>query len=715
MASTADPIPASRKRPEPEKPEGFLTNPPDDRYDYDPMHDLPPCPDRLPEGAWEMRGNFWEGQFSHGQVKDHRIRTYDKRQLQAQVRSLRESHSSLRTQGFGELRKVKLRESELDWWSYGMQTAPSFGSGLLTTPYVPLLPGPATRQLYWADYFAMSAKAFEASTHNPLAHRAVEIETEFVLGRGVECKAKTDRGQQVWDQFWKLNRMDNRLEEISGDIKVYGEVMLRYFPMPGRQMKIRSLDPAGIYDIITDQEDWESVYFYHQQEQERAQLFAPPAGNIAPTGPTDAGAVTRYTIRQIDALEIDHYRINARSGEVRGRSDLFSALGYLKRLTDLLTSRVVRADMEARMVFDLMVSGTGTDVTDMKNTLFPGGKPPEPGAVFGHNDKTKLEAFQFSSNTQADDGSVEELVEMCSLGTGVSRQYLWTAGKGTGGARAGALVATEPGQKRFEKRQRLIQRILQDMALRVFTQAGLSGEDAEMEFIFPSIAVEESSAALKDLAFAESMGWLSKKTAATMAARQQGIETFDFDVEQEAIAEEFEHTEDEDDETGETKTNPVTGEEEPVTKAKQGDGVIRRPMMNATFRQAPKLDPTKASSQEDLPPGLAVGVAGGEDDAPGVQSAGQAALAPGRSGFPADENPLTGAGKANIKRDNGRLRESETVQVARIAIREAARAGARVPRRRPQDQDFIEAAEEYHAESDRHIHDLVSAIHPAAK
>jgi hypothetical protein len=333
--------------------------------------------------------------------------------------------------------------------------------------------------------------------------------------------------------------------------------------------------------------------------------------------------------------------------------------------------------------------------------------------VFGHNAKAKLEAFQFSSAQHADDGSVEELVEMCSLGTGVSRQYLWTAGKGTGGARAGALVATEPGQKRFEKRQRLIQRILQDMKDRVFKQAGLSGEDAEMEFIFPSIAVEESSAALKDLAFAESQGWLSKETAATMAARQQGIETFDFDTEQDAIAGEFEHTEDQGDEGEDTGLLGADGKPVKKTVKPQGDGVIRRPMMNAQFRQAPKLDPTKASSQEDLPPGLAVGVPGSEDAAPGVQSAGQAALAPGRSGFPTDENPTTGAGKANIRKDS--LRESETVQVARIAIREAARAGARVPRRRPQDPDFLDAAEEYHAESDRHIQDLVNSVHPAVK
>src|SRR5581483_2572836 len=342
------------------------------------------------------------------------------------------------------------------------------------------------------------------------------ISTEFVLGRGVEARAKTDRGQKVWDAFWRKNNMDDRLESINGDLATYGELFLRYFVQGRTDLIVRSLDPAGIYEIVTDQEDWETVYFYHQQEQERAQLFAPPGGDIAPTGPTSKGAVTRYTIRQIPAPEVDHYRINARSGEVRGRSDLFPALGYLKRLQDLLTSRVIRADMEARMVFDLMVKGNAGDIATTRNNMFPQGKPPEPGAVIGHNEQVELKAFQFSAGTEsAGQGTVEEMVAMCALGVGVSSQYLWTVGR-SGGARANALVATEPGQKRFERRQRLMQRILHDMAERLFRLNGLTGEDAEIEFVFPSIAVEERSAALKDVAFAESMGWISKKTAASM-------------------------------------------------------------------------------------------------------------------------------------------------------------------------------------------------------
>jgi hypothetical protein len=695
--------------------------PPEKRYD--PWTDVPPCPDGAigPGDQWEVRAQLWHGQFKEGRLVRQTTLPYpDRKSIEQRTARLRESMPALAANGFGQARLVRLREG-VDGFAYGWDTAPGWwGGSQLTTPYIPLLPGPATRQLYWADYFAMSAKAFEAWNHDPIAHRAVEIGTDFILGRGVEAHAKTDLGQQTWDAFAKLNKLEERMEDILGDLAVYGEIMLRYFITPGtlggRQLVVRSLDPAGIYEIVTDQEDIESVYFYHQQEQERAQLFAPPAGNLAPTGPTTPQAVTRYTIRQIPAQEIDHYKINSRSGEIRGRSDLFPALGYLLRLRDLMTATVVRADMEARMVFDLMVKGSQGDIDAVAAKLFPGGRPPPPGSYLGHNDNVDLNAFEFTSTSGSGSGVsdvVNDMVNLIALGVGVSKTYLWQGGGGSSGggqARANALVATEPGQKRFERRQRLAQRILQDMHARNCVVQGVSGEDAQIEFIFPPIAAEDDSTMLNDLAFGESNQWWSKQTAATVAARAKGMDTYDFADEQQLIAEEFDNAQD-DEETDET--NPVTGEK--TTKPAQGGGVIRRPMMNATYRQAPKPDPTKAGSdsEEDEPPGLLTPLAGAAAATAAAYNGGP--TPPGatggqttRGGFPADENPASGAGAANIRKDN--MRESEAVQV----LREAGRLVARIPRRRPDDPEYLDASKRYRDEAQQIAAELVTSLHPAA-
>jgi hypothetical protein len=137
--------------------------------------------------------------------------------------------------------------------------------------------------------------------------------------------------------------MDERLKKIRRDLSIMGEQFIRYFQEPGnpKGMLVRSLDPASIYDIITDPEDFETVFFYHQQFQTPYQLYSPQTarplgGQVAPTGATEPGKATKYIIRQIDRREIDHYRINVGNSERRGRSGLYPVLGWIKRMRDYM-------------------------------------------------------------------------------------------------------------------------------------------------------------------------------------------------------------------------------------------------------------------------------------------------------------------------------------------------------------------------------------------
>lgn len=620
------------------------------------------CTDETPH-RFELDAKLFFGRFSEsGRLLDYELRRFiDRGKVRREHRRLKEA-----------ARSVRLREvGELDWFAYGSGAIPYLGSNEspLTGQYLPLMPGPATRQQYWADYFASSAKCFEAYHHDPLAHRAVNLLAQFVLGKGVEAKASSDAAQAAWDRFWDANDMDARLAEMCRDLSIFGELMLRYFPTPAGLL-VRSLDPASIYEIVSDHEDWESVFFYHQQFQTRSELFAPPGGNIAPTGPTSRGT-TKFVIRQIPADEIDHIRINATGSEVRGRSDLFSALGYLKRLRDLMTSRVVKADMEARMVYQLIVDGSQGDVDDFIRKLFPHGRPPAPGTVLGTNENVKLEAFEFTKGETQVRDDIEALINLVAVGIGVPKEYLGIQGHGT---RATALVATEPAAKLFEDRQKVATRILKRMAGRVFAAQGI--RNAEIEFTFPSIVTEDRGAKLKDLAFAESNSWLSKERVATIAAKELDLDTYDFDHEQRAIADEWKDAGDDDD--------------------GQGDGTIRRPLISAQYRQAPKLDPTRAGSIEDLPPGDLVPEDGSDPE--GAT----------RGGIPAEENPATGAGAESIRKD-GKVKESAVpVSAVSVLLREAIAAG-RAPRRRPDDPRFKEHASEYRKQARANLEQLVES------
>jgi hypothetical protein len=338
----------------------------------------------------------------------------------------------------------------------------------------------------------------------------------------------------------------------------------------------------------------------------------------------------------------------------------------------------VRADMLARLVYKLVSKNANAgDISALMAQLFPRGQAPAPGTVLGLNEQVDLEALQFQDSVGSGVGSdIEALTNFVAVGVGVPKEYLGIQGRTS---RAGALVATEPAAKRFEDRQSLVERLLHRMADRVLDVAGFTGE-REREFVFPAIATEDRSSKLKDLQFAESNMWVSKETAASTAAEELDISSYDYEDEQSRIAAEFADADDEGD-----------------------DNKIRRPLIAATGRQVPKLDPTKAAlGPEDEPPGVLVDPDAPDGDPDDSDPKGQT-----RAGFPGDENPLSSEGAANIRRDN-KLKERRVVLTQgqlEAVIREAVAAG-RAPRRRADDPDFRRQRADYRHAAKQNLDDL---------
>ena len=618
------------------------------------------CPDRPPheimrDPRCQIDARLWEGQFErNGRLRESRVTDrLTKDELTGRYTRLRES--------------LKLTES--DWFTLGGYGSYGAHESPLTRDYAPLIPGPATRQQYWADYWQSSAKCFEASTHAGIGKKAVNAMVQFPVGRGVRWDVEDDQAREVWERFWKGNNMRRRFRSIMRDLSIFGEQMLRYFPAPrgdDRLLIIRQIDPATVYEIVTDQEDVETVFFYHQQFQTRMELYSPPVSNRAPTGRTESG-VTRYIIRQIDAGEIDHWKVHTVSGEARGRSDLFPVLGDLKRIRDLLTSKVVQSDIGNRVMAILKANGTGADLQRVLNTIFPNGQPPAPGTIVALNDATELTPFQYSSGREVRaDFTYDELVDSICAGLEIARPYLGLApAQGGGTTQAAALTNVEPSVKAFEERQDVGDEMLHEMFDRVMRAAGIT-KTVEREFIFPTIVKEDRSKLLEDLEMAEGNDWLSKRSAATQAAAQFDRTDYDFDEEQDQIVEEFKDAADTD------GTDEVTGLDKPA----RGDK-IRRPMIRATSRQVPKLDPTKAQVGDDEPPGLLVG---------GPQPAGGGNAQPaGAGGMPGSRNP---AGASNG------IRESAATEV----------------RRHPDDPEYQQHATEFERQSAENLRRLLDEI-----
>jgi hypothetical protein len=414
--------------------------------------------------------------------------------------------------------------------------------------FLPLLAGPYNKQLYWYDYLDMHSKAFECFTHNPLAKRVVKVIKQFVLGKGVKAtvvraeistgnmKKHPDTGeemeevadytaqcQDILDEHWEKNGMNMRSKQILSDLTIFGEQFVRYFKAPWG-LKVRSLDPSTVWEVVTDPDDCETEFYIHQQYPTRYQWYVDlPVPTI------------KFIIRQVPAIEYFHMKINTTSGEVRGRSELFTILGWLKRIKEFASDRVIRNKVANLYVLDVAVEGGQTEVDQAKLQL---SQPPAPGSVWIHNKAAELQGIRAEVGSADVTSDWEMMMVIVACGAGISQTYLNLPMAGT---KADALVGTEPDIKSFEDWQEIMEAFFQQDSARVFDDAKDRGKipqqlKVKVEITYAAIAEENKSETLKNFAFMESMSWISHERAATMSAREMSVTSYNYDDEQEEIA-----------------------------------------------------------------------------------------------------------------------------------------------------------------------------------
>ena len=407
--------------------------------------------------------------------------------------------------------------------------------------FTPMLGGPFNKQLYYTDYLKMHAQCFFAYNHDPILHAAVQIIRDFSLGRDWSVNCDNPKALAIWKAFEEVNDLRSMMYLACEELSIYGEIFCWWLPnhetriayqvapgqMPPKGLipRVRLVDPSVIWDIACYPEDLKRVLFYQWIAPTQYQMF---------TG-TDKGQpvpMTKFIYQQIPADQMDHYKINCRSNEKRGRSDLFSVLGYAKRLRDSVNYSIIGLQKSAAWSIDTTIEGSQDDVDNYVETQQALGTIANPGSEFVHTDKIKRE---YLSNEAAGRGNNSTAFDWCfsmiCAGLGIPQQYFGTHLSG-GSTRASALVATEPVVKKFEMRRNMIEEILLNMSRRLFKQFGI---DAEIEVTFPELVSQDRSAKLKDLAMAEMQGWISKERAAEIAAKELGVTDFDFKREQAVI------------------------------------------------------------------------------------------------------------------------------------------------------------------------------------
>lgn len=447
-------------------------------------------------------------------------------------------------------RLTRFREGNDPFLSDGFEGGA--GGGLVGNDFVPLLSGPFNKQQYFYDYLRGHAQSFFAYTHDPIAKRLVSITRQFVLGKGFRVEVICDdadlkiKANDILRAFEDAAGLAELGEYICTELSIYGEVMV--WKLPNNESKIqydlkpeaeapktifpryRLIDPSAIWEIVTYPEDITRVLYYQWVAPTQYQIYTgtdPKNGERVPT--------LKFIMQQVPADQVFHFKTNVVSNEKRGRSDLYPILGYLKRLRDSVNYAVIGMQKASAWAMDTTITGNDDDIAAYVQDQQNLGTIPAAGSEFVHTDKIKRD---YLSNQHSSGGSSSQAFDwtlsMICAGYGVPTSYLGTHMSG-GQTRASALVGTEPVAKVMEERQVLMGRIIKKIVLDMFKQFSC---DVDVEVIFPEIITQDRSTKLKDLSLAQEMKWIAPQRAATMAAKELGVEEYEYDQEQSKISEE---------------------------------------------------------------------------------------------------------------------------------------------------------------------------------
>jgi hypothetical protein len=410
-------------------------------------------------------------------------------------------------------------------------------SGMVGDDYVPMLGGNFFKSLPYWDFLKQANAAFYAWNHDPIAHQAINIIRDFTLGRGYRIDSENKAALALWAAFEKVNDIPQLMKQIAIEISIYGETLV--WKLPNHQAapvqartegqpipralipRVQLVDPTVIWEVLT----WPE-----QPNRPLSFVWVAPTMYQIYTGQEKSAHVpgSKFIFQTIPADQMRQYKINCVTGEKRGRSDLYPVLSYLKRLRDTVQYAIIGTQKQAAYSIDTTVEGGESDIAAYIEAQESMGTVHPAGSEFVHTAKVKREYLSADGARMGNNPTFDWVMSMVASGMGIPISFFGTHLSG-GQTRASAIVSTEPVAKKFEARQQIYEKILNDLWDDLMEWAGLGS--VPVEFTFPELYTQDRSQKFKDLALAESQGWLSKKRVAGMAAKELSITDYDFETE----------------------------------------------------------------------------------------------------------------------------------------------------------------------------------------
>jgi len=214
---------------------------------------------------------------------------------------------------------------------------------------------------------------------NPFAHRLITLMTDLIIGEGVQVEVMADdpRIQQAVDRFVSRNQLGRRMREFYMANSLNGELIFPVATNPITGLPVMGyIDSAQVKRVVPLSDNvlvLDKLVLKGISGQDDQVL------NIIRENPATG------------LLEGDvfFHRINALPNSLRGRSDLMPLADWLDLYDQFMFAEVERLNLISAFAWDYTIEGATTDqqIQDKIKKL----PKLKPGAVFGHNEKEKLE------------------------------------------------------------------------------------------------------------------------------------------------------------------------------------------------------------------------------------------------------------------------------------------------------------------------------------
>lgn len=268
-------------------------------------------------------------------------------------------------------------------------------------PFTPITEDPL-RELSPAAREYVLSNTHAAYQRNPIAKRAVNYVSAFVVGPGFNLTAKNDKVDKVLQAF--IDSEDNGIREYERqavrDLLVDGELMLRFFEERGECVLV-PMRPWECQWIETEPGFFRRKLNFHFQ-------FYKTAG--------DSPLVAETEQIDIPAAEMLHVAINRHSYELRGRPELYSVLPWLRAYKDWLENRARQNHWRNALLWLVKVTAAAPSVIAAVAARWR--KPPTPGSVAVESDKVDVQALTngVGSTDAGDDGRQIKLMSAVGMG-----------------------------------------------------------------------------------------------------------------------------------------------------------------------------------------------------------------------------------------------------------------------------------------------------------